>query len=354
MSKKKYGPWETVEQIGEGGMGHVFLVRNVNTDAKGALKRLKNSNRKERFKSEVEAVKTLNHPGIVPLLDFDHDAEVPYAVYEHEEGGSLGDMSIDELLSIPIDQRLLWCDQICDVLSAMHKSGLVHRDIKPDNILISTDRKTVRLCDFGLVYFDDAGERQTESMEQVGSRYYIAPESEAGFADKVVPASDIYSLGKMLYYIITGNVFSRERHREEAYDLAKKLNNPYLESISRILDTALSIEIKSRPDATMFRIMVSSARSSISQKLPVPGVIATYGCVFCGVGQYKLICGSTGSECHNQGYGEGNVGNEQMVFAECDNCGNCQRFKLKYDGKLWFPVIFESEARRGFQPRGFG
>ncbi|MDY3554842.1 serine/threonine-protein kinase, partial [Gemmata sp. JC717] len=196
-----------------GGAGQVFHVRHSETGQIGALKRLKNAKRHERFKSEVEAVRKLDHPGIVRLLDANLDADPQYAVYEYEPGGNLGEVPVTELLSLPLSQRLDLCEQVCDALAVAHKSGLVHRDVKPDNILISQNRRTVRLCDFGLVYCED-GERQTATMEQVGSRFYIPPELEEGRSEEVSPASDIYSVGKVLYYLITGQVFSRERHRD--------------------------------------------------------------------------------------------------------------------------------------------
>ena len=189
-------------------MGHVFQVRNTKTQQVGALKRLKNVSRYKRFRNEVEAVKRLDHPGIVKLLDASLDEEPFYAVYEFEPGGSLGDLGKEDLLAIPLPQRLRLCEQVCVALQAAHEASIVHRDVKPDNILISPDRKTARLCDFGLI-FSEGGERETATLEQVGSRYYIAPELEDGRADRVSPASDVYSMGKVLYYVVSGNIFAR-------------------------------------------------------------------------------------------------------------------------------------------------
>jgi serine/threonine protein kinase len=340
---KSWGPWINVSQIAEGGMGHVFKVRHSETGQFGALKRLKNPNRRERFKQEVQAVRLLDHPGIARLIDANLDEEPFYAVYEYEPGGSLADIVPEELLRIPLSQRLVWCEQICSALEAAHRKSLVHRDIKPDNILISEDRKSARLCDFGLVYFDE-GERQTEAMEQVGSRFYMAPESEDGRADEVGTALDLYSLGKVLYYVVRGRIYAREKHRQPENDLAKILNDPHLEAISQIIDDVVTDDPKNRiSNAVTLRMIIEMARKNIEDRRPVVGVPATYNCVFCGVGQYKEICIS--GETHNHGYGEGNIGNEQMVYLECNNCGNCQRFKLKYGGPKWFPDA-ESRLRK--------
>ena len=342
---KSFGPWENLAQIGEGGAGHVFKVKNTETGELGALKLLKNINRRKRFKDEVDAVSKLNHPGIVRLLDANLDEAPFYAVYEFEPGGSVADLSPDEILAIPLAQRLRLCEQICAALQVAHEASIIHRDVKPDNILITVDRKTARLCDFGLVFCED-GERHTATMEQIGSRYYIPPELEDGRAEQVHSSSDVYSMGKVIYYMVSGKVFARERHRDKTYDLAQVLNDPYLEAISQILDDAITPDPESRmSSAGTLQMSLSVARKNITARRPIQGVPATYRCIFCGVGQYTEICITADS--HNSGYKEGNVGNEHMVYLECDNCGNCQRFKLKNRGQVWFPDSHEKwQSRR--------
>lgn len=343
---KKWGSWENLEQIGEGGGGRVYKVQHVDTKQIGALKVLKNKDRIGRFRSEVEAIRSLNHPGIVRVLDTNLDQGDCFAVYEFEPGGSLGDLSTEELLALPLECRLQLCEQVCEALHAAHQASMVHRDVKPDNILISEDRKIARLCDFGLVFIED-GERQTATMEQVGSRYYIPPELEDGRADDVSVVSDIYSMGKVLYKLVSGTDYARERHREPKYDLATRLKDPHLELISRILDRSAVADIGARlTSAAEMAQMIRSAREQLETRRPVEGVGATYRCVFCGIGVYKPICTSSDQgNAHNNGYKEGNIGRETMVYLECANCGNCQRFKLKHGGDRWFPEIM-AELRR--------
>jgi serine/threonine protein kinase len=84
---KSFGPWEIIEPIDEGGMGHVFLVKHKETGQRGTLKRLKNPERLKRFKQEVEAVRLLNHPGIAGVIDSNLNELPYYAVFEYEEGG---------------------------------------------------------------------------------------------------------------------------------------------------------------------------------------------------------------------------------------------------------------------------
>ena len=349
MAKTQWGPWENVGQVGEGGMGHVFQVKHAETGQVGALKRLKNLNRHERFKREIEAAKALDHPGIVKLLDFDLEGKQPYAVYEFEPGGTLQDIPRDDLLAMPLPRRLHLAEQVCAALYAAHSASLVHRDVKPDNILISKDRTRVRLCDFGLVYMDGES-RETLTMEQVGSRYYISPEQEDGRADQVSARADIYGLGKVLYYLVTGQIFARERHREPKYNLASLMEDPHLEVISRILDKTITPDPAARlVNAQVVQTLIEEARLAIQERRPVANVPDTYRCVFCRIGLYKQVCVSAGSNAqwHNGGYKEGNMGGEQMVFLECEACGNSQRFKLKYGGAAWFPEAAAELKRYG-------
>jgi serine/threonine protein kinase len=341
MAKNKWGDWEIINEIDGGGQGTVYKVRDSNGRL-GALKRLKNPNRLERFKAEVDAVSRLKHKNIVPLITANTTKEPFYAVFEYEPGGALSDLTPEDLQNIPLTQRLHWCEDIVAALTAAHSVSCVHRDVKPENILLSEDRRVARLCDFGLVYMDGE-ERITASMEQVGSRYYIPPECEDGRADQVSPRSDLYSLGKVLYYLVSGgNFFAREQHREPSNDLSQLLSDPYVEAISSILDRTVTENVNSRlASAAEFGLMLSSARQKMEQRLPVAGISQTYRCIFCCEGKYKEICvsgsGRGGTSAHNEGYSEGNIGNEFMVYMECDVCGNCQRFKLKYGGEKWFP-----------------
>ncbi len=350
MSKQIWGGvWQNEGEIDAGGQSNVFKVQHIDTHRVGALKRLKNPKRLDRFQNEVQAIRKLEHPNIIPLIDANLKEEPFYAVYEYESGGSLADLSVKELCAIPLSQRLGWCEDICDALQEAHHHSCIHRDVKPDNILLSPDHTKARLCDFGLVYFNDDGERVTATMEQVGSRYYIPPESEDGRADMVSSQSDLYSMGKVLYYVTSGGrIFAREKQREPGYDLAKSSDDPYLEVISRIVDSVVTDDPGKRlKTALELKNQIYAARDCIIRRLPCPGVEKTYRCMFCGVGFYKQICLSGGvhsGDAINNGYKEGNIGQEYMVFLECTVCGNCQRFKLKYGGEKWFP-----EAHRNWQ-----
>lgn len=349
-SAKKYGPWEIQEGIDEGGMGQVFLVKHSETGQIGAMKRLKNANRIARFRDEVEALKRISHPGVIQVLDYQTETEPFYAVFSYEPGGSLESLSKEELLSIPLAQRISLFEQVCDAIHAAHECGMIHRDIKPDNILLSEDRRTAKVCDFGLVYFED-GERHTMTNEQVGSRFFMPPEFEDGRAESVTKESDIYCLGKLLYYMLTGVRFARERHRESQYDLSTVFADPYMEAFSRVMDLTITTDPALRSDsAKTVKMLAAIGRLVVQERLPIAGVASTYRCVFCKTGSYSVVCTSYGSDAHNSGYKEGGVYGSQMVFLECPVCGNCQRFKLTIGGKDWFPEAnesYEKAVRRG-------
>jgi serine/threonine protein kinase len=261
MAAQSWGPWKNLGLINEGGRGRVFKVEHTETRTIGAIKLLKNSKANERFKREIEAAAKLEHPHIVRLLDYSLDNDPRYAVYDFEPGGSLGQIPTTDLLRIPLPQRLHLCEQVCAALHAAHQESLVHRDVKPDNILVSTDRRTARLCDFGLVYCEEE-ERLTETMEQVGSRYFIPPELEAGRLDQVSARSDVYCMGKVLHYIVSGQMFSREQHRDVNYDLATVFDDQYLEAISMILDFTITADPASRlANAEDMRVLIERVES---------------------------------------------------------------------------------------------
>lgn len=331
-----FGDWKIIKELGQGGQGSVFLVQNIKTGQHGALKNLKNLRRIGRLVNEQAALRKIEHGNVVRVLDSNFE-DKPFIVLEYVEGRSLGEITPEELSSIPLNYRYEWFFQICSGLKAAHQHGLIHRDLKPENILIGADR-IVRICDFGLVYIDEDN-RLTETLEQVGSRYFISPECEEGRSDDITSKTDIYSLGKILYYLLSGGIrFPRELQRAPKYDLRRMLNDPAMEAFSRILDKT----IVQNPDGRLedVEIMEKEVKKAVNlheAKLPIAGVQETYRCVFCGVGRYVQVSPKKGASTHNLGYfNEGNVAHEHFAFLECQNCGNSQRFKMKYDKEGWF------------------
>jgi serine/threonine protein kinase len=204
--------WEVVRQLGEGGQAHTFLVREASSGTLAALKRLKNPNRLPRFEQEITTLRSIDHPRVLRVIDANVTAPKPYLVSEYCELGSLEDQktAIGEL---SLTARLAMFTQITDGVAAAHQAGVVHRDLKPSNIFV---RKLDDLVvgDFGVCFIQTA-ERLTETVEAVGARFYMAPELADGRADDIKPASDVYSLGKVLYWLLSGSVFDREDHRRK-------------------------------------------------------------------------------------------------------------------------------------------
>ncbi len=204
-----------VTLIGRGGMGAVYAARQVSLDRRVALKLLppelsRDPAAAKRFRREAHALARLSHPNIVAIHDF---GETPdgafFFVMEFVEGADLHRLIRDGRLALP--QALDIVRQVCDALEFAHAQGFVHRDIKPANILVDP-RGQVKVSDFGLAKLisehgapadDDLGPTMTGGL--VGTPEYIAPEQRRG--DRPVDhRADIYSLGVMLYEMLTGRV----------------------------------------------------------------------------------------------------------------------------------------------------
>jgi serine/threonine protein kinase len=227
MAKKPIdygGRWKPLKTLTEGGQAQIFLVE----DKTGAyaepfvLKRVLNPARDGRFRDEVEAVKTLSHPNIVRLLDHSALDAAPgddarqYLVMPYAKGGDLS-KAVDRYRG-KLDDVLTVAIQIARALQAAHAAGIIHRDVKPENILLPGEDHTIWVSDFGICLIQAREQRNTRDDEVVGPLAFMAPELEGGGQLAVTPAADIYSLGKVIYYMITGGVrMWRERLHEEAY-----------------------------------------------------------------------------------------------------------------------------------------
>ena len=226
MAKDEYGKWEIVDDIDEGGQAHVFRVKDRTGAVPGilALKRLRNGNRIDRFRNEVEAVAALKHPNVVPLIDnsalyapaFKKDRR--YMVMPFAEGGSL-----DDAARFKGDARrtLGVARQIAAGLAAAHTHTprIIHRDVKPGNVLFPRkDADEVWVSDFGICLIDDDRPRQTVDGERPGPAMFMAPELEGGGKLDVGPEADVYSLGKVIFFMLSGGtILPRERLNETPY-----------------------------------------------------------------------------------------------------------------------------------------
>ena len=206
---RKVGNYELLERIGQGGMGSVYKARQTSMDRIVALKILPPSLAKdpsfiERFTREARSSARLNHPNIVSAIDVGQAGGVYYYAMEFIPGWSVkallekGPMSEEKVLSVGY--------AMADALVHAHASGIIHRDIKPDNILIDTEG-TPKLCDLGLARHESDSDEQkhlTQEGQTIGTPHYISPEQARGQRD-LDGTTDLYSLGATLYHMLTGS-----------------------------------------------------------------------------------------------------------------------------------------------------
>ena len=202
LIKERY---EIVELLGEGGMAFVYKAKDMQLKRMVAIKTLKpnyveQTTFVERFKREAQTAANLNHPNIVQIFDWGIEEE-PYFVMEYIEGNTLTSI-ISNRKSVSLSDILFIGAQVANGLQAAHSQGLVHRDIKPGNIMITPGGK-VKVTDFGIVSIQNEESDITKTGSILGTASYISPEQAQGKAVSV--GSDLYSLGTVLYELITGN-----------------------------------------------------------------------------------------------------------------------------------------------------
>tara|TARA_B100000674_G_scaffold928_1_gene838 strand:+ start:386 stop:2155 length:1770 start_codon:yes stop_codon:yes gene_type:complete len=196
--------YEILEILGEGGMAFVYKAHDMQLERFVAIKTLKPNyvNQEtfvDRFKREAKTAANLNHPNIVQIFDWGIEDE-PYFVMEYIEGNTLTSI-IAKNRTISLSDILFIGAQVSSGLHAAHQKGLVHRDIKPGNIMITPDGK-VKVTDFGIVSLQNEESDITKTGSILGTASYISPEQAQG--KPVSIESDLYSLGTVLYELITG------------------------------------------------------------------------------------------------------------------------------------------------------
>ncbi|MCY3018716.1 MAG: protein kinase [Planctomycetota bacterium] len=204
---KKLGPYELLSKLGEGGMSAVYKARVQATGVEVALKVLPRRYSDDpmfltRFEREARMGMELEHPNIVSTLDFGEVNGVHYIALEYVDGSSLdGLLKARNILTER--EALVIVAKVAEALHHAAENGLVHRDVKPSNIMLSSQGE-VKLSDFGLVkHTDPEVSKLTQSGLMVGTPHYISPEQARGDKDLDIRA-DIYSLGATLYHLVTG------------------------------------------------------------------------------------------------------------------------------------------------------
>ena len=248
------GPYQIIEQLGQGGMASVYKAYHAALDRYVALKVLHQAFNEDstfigRFQREAKVVAKLEHPNIVPVYDYAEHEGRPYLVMKFIEGDTLkARMGVSPLSSMEIEQVV---ETVGSALGYAHKQGVLHRDIKPSNVLI-TSGNVMYLADFGLARIAVAGESTLSTDAVMGTPQYISPEQAMGKKD-LDARTDIYSFGVMLYEMVVGQVpFSADTPFSIIHDhiytplpLPVSVNPNVPEPVQRVLLKALA---KNRDD----------------------------------------------------------------------------------------------------------
>ena len=201
------GRYRVLRSIGAGGMADVYLARDLNLQREVAIKVLRATYSSDpafrvRFLQEARAAANLAHPNIVTIYDFGEDPERLFIVMEYVDGTDLKTL-IHRRLAISRPSALELMVQVCDGVGYAHRAGLVHCDLKPQNILVSNAERA-KITDFGISRALATIPMDEQQDTVWGSPQYFSPEQAAGAAPS--PASDVYSLGVVLYEMLTGRL----------------------------------------------------------------------------------------------------------------------------------------------------
>jgi serine/threonine-protein kinase len=209
-----------VRKVGEGGMATVYLAIDTILKREVAIKILRadlstDEVSLKRFQREAMAITSTSSPNIVEVFDVGKDGEKYYIVMEYVYGRTLKNL-VRQRGVIPVDEAVNIMKQLVSATAHAHHQGIIHRDIKSQNVLVKDDG-TVKLSDFGIAQMGDAGQQITQAQTVVGSVHYLAPEVSGG--KPATFQSDIYSLGIVFYELLTGDV---PFHGETAVEVALK------------------------------------------------------------------------------------------------------------------------------------
>lgn len=207
MINQQIQNYKIISLIGEGGMGDVYLAEHISIQRKVAIKVLKpelvkNEEIRLRFKNEAAMLAHLQHPNIVGLIDYVEQDGGLFLIMEYVEGQGLDELIKVQQAPISIERAKKLMIQIVEAFIYAHKNGIVHRDVKPSNILVTNDDQ-IKVLDFGIAKLVGEGNHHlTKTGTQIGTVYYMSPEQVRG---KVLDhRSDIYSLGVTFYELLTG------------------------------------------------------------------------------------------------------------------------------------------------------
>ncbi len=240
--------YQLIKKIGEGGLAEVYQAQDMSLGRMVAVKVLREQFTRDptflvNFHREAQSAARLNNSYIVAVYDFGQYHNRPYIVLEWIPGSDLRTV-INERITLPVEQATEYAIQVCSAVGAAHRAGLVHGDLKPGNILI-TPASQAKVTDFGLARA--LGESAMDEGEVVwGTPAYFAPEQAAG--DRVLPATDVYAIGIIIYEMVSGRVpfvgvDDQDVARKQLYEAhipVDRLNPAVPETLARVVDAAMA------------------------------------------------------------------------------------------------------------------
>ncbi len=272
--------YEIVETIGKGGMAIVYKAKCLVLNRYVALKVLRPEFREDkeflaRFKAEAQSAGSLSHPNIVSIYDVVQEEDLDYIVMEYVEGVTLKQY-IDAKGIIPWREAVDYAGQICSGLDHAHKKGIIHKDIKPHNILI-TREGTLKITDFGIAKVMSSSTITTGNAT-MGSVHYFSPEqARGGYMDN---KTDIYSLGVVLYEMVTGKlpflgdsaIAIAMQHIEKDAEAPSSINPDIPESLENVIGRAMRKEQSLRYDSVA-QLMVDLKKVYLGGKVDYSDLI---------------------------------------------------------------------------------
>lgn len=254
-------------------MATVELAEDTQLGRKVAIKRLVaslagDSLFQERFFREARMAAALSHPNLVAVYDVGEEDGLPYIVMEYVEGETLAEL-MTRSGPVPPDRAVEMLRQVCAGLEHAHAAGLVHRDIKPQNLLVRTDG-VVKIADFGIARTLQ-GTKLTQAGTVLGTAAYLAPEQAAG--ERVKPAADIYSLGAVAYELLSGRTPYEFGSLADLASEQRKAPPPIPGTppeLERAVRRALSFKAADRPDsaAALARELTAREATAATEVLP--------------------------------------------------------------------------------------
>jgi serine/threonine protein kinase len=264
------GRYEVKQRLGQGGMGVIYLARDPAIDRLVAVKLLDpditTDELRQRFAQEARSSGALTHPHIVTIHDFGEVEGVPYLVMEYVQGETMAAL-IKRAAPIPVAQKLRWIEQACRALGYAHQRRVIHRDVKPSNLMID-EQGTVKVVDFGIARSLVGGTTKLSTV--IGTPAYMSPEQIQGAG--IDARSDIFGLGTVLYELLTYKpAFGGESPHAimhqvvsgQPQPLAEQLTGPDL-SIAGVVEQAMQKSPDARfADMAAFEAAVRQARTAL-------------------------------------------------------------------------------------------